>query len=29
MNQRAKEISLKTMMAIFNHPVADINIAVS
>jgi vacuolar-type H+-ATPase subunit B/Vma2 len=29
MNQRAKEISLKTMMAIFNHPVADINIAIN
>lgn len=29
MNQRAKETSLKTMIAIFNHPVADIQIVVN
>lgn len=29
MNQRAKEISLKTVIAIFMHPVADISIVVN
>jgi hypothetical protein len=29
MNARAKEISLKQLITIFKHPVADLNIAVS
>ena len=29
MNTRAKEISLKQLITIFKHPVADINIAIN